>query len=145
MAGLAAMNDRASVFADPRLGGPASGDFSIDPAGPAAGLSCVCGLSAGASRGAGGGPGDRDGDGVADGNDNCPLWPNPDQGDADRDGAGDVCDECPDTPAGRITDARGCLMPPDLDGDGDVDQEDFGLFQRCHSGANVYADPACLK
>lgn len=38
---------------------------------------------------------DGDGDGVADGRDNCPLVPNPDQADRDNDGIGDVCDKCP--------------------------------------------------
>ncbi len=33
---------------------------------------------------------------------------------------------------------------PDLDGDGDVDQKDFGAFQVCYSGAYVQQpDPAC--
>ena len=33
---------------------------------------------------------------------------------------------------------------PDFDGDGDVDQEDFGTFQRCISGATVpQSDPSC--
>jgi hypothetical protein len=40
---------------------------------------------------------DRDGDGVADGQDNCPALPNPDQADRDGDGQGDPCDPCPDT------------------------------------------------
>ena len=33
---------------------------------------------------------------------------------------------------------------PDLDGDGDVDQADFTLFDGCLGGANVPADPNCL-
>jgi len=37
-------------------------------------------------------------------------------------------------------------VKPDLDGDEDVDQEDFGLFQSCLSGAFVpQEDPACLQ
>jgi hypothetical protein len=35
---------------------------------------------------------DGDGDGVYDGEDNCPLVPNPDQTDSDGDGMGDLCD-----------------------------------------------------
>ncbi|MBI4579351.1 MAG: CocE/NonD family hydrolase [Planctomycetes bacterium] len=35
------------------------------------------------------------------------------------------------------------LVDSDLDGDGDVDQSDFGLLQRCYSGADIPADPAC--
>jgi hypothetical protein len=41
---------------------------------------------------------DTDGDGVADGNDLCPLNPDPMQQDADLDGVGDACDTCPNTP-----------------------------------------------
>src|SRR6476646_6723194 len=34
--------------------------------------------------------------------------------------------------------------PADLDRDGDVDQDDFAIYQRCYSGANVAQnDPAC--
>jgi hypothetical protein len=31
----------------------------------------------------------------------------------------------------------------DLDGDGDVDQDDFGGFQRCYSGDGIASDPYC--
>ncbi len=48
---------------------------------------------------------DDDGDGVDDGNDNCPLAPNPSQLDNDSDGDGDVCDA-------------------DDDGDGSADADD---------------------
>src|SRR5436853_5681 len=35
--------------------------------------------------------------------------------------------------------------PADVDRDGDVDQEDFGLLQRCYSGSGTaQTDPACL-
>ena len=33
----------------------------------------------------------------------------------------------------------------DLDGDGDVDQCDFGLFQRCLTGEQMPADPNCAR
>jgi hypothetical protein len=31
----------------------------------------------------------------------------------------------------------------DLDVDGDVDHDDFGIFQRCYSGRDNPADPEC--
>jgi len=34
-------------------------------------------------------------------------------------------------------------IPGDLDGDGDVDQEDFGFFQACLSGTSVPHEPGC--
>jgi hypothetical protein len=34
-------------------------------------------------------------------------------------------------------------MDADLDGDGDVEQSDFGIFQRCISGYEAMADPHC--
>jgi hypothetical protein len=43
-------------------------------------------------------------------------------------------------------DAEGCppLVAPDLDRDGDVDQEDFGSFQRCLSGMSILQnEPTC--
>jgi len=33
----------------------------------------------------------------------------------------------------------------DLDSDGDVDQEDFGILQRCYSGPDEHADPNCAN
>ena len=34
-------------------------------------------------------------------------------------------------------------IPADFDGDCDVDQSDFAIFQRCLSGPDVPADPNC--
>ena len=39
-------------------------------------------------------PEDTDGDGICDANDNCPIFPNPNQADSDGDGVGDDCDSC---------------------------------------------------
>lgn len=38
--------------------------------------------------------------------------------------------------------AAGCENR-DFDDDNDVDMTDFGVFQRCYSGANNPADPDC--
>ena len=48
-------------------------------------------------------------------------------------------------PAGctLIPDPAGHL-PADLDKDGDVDQDDFGVFQRCYTGATFAADAGCV-
>jgi len=38
------------------------------------------------------------------------------------------------------------VAPGDMDADDDVDQEDFGLFQACLTGASVPQEaPACAK
>lgn len=76
---------------------------------------------------------DSDGDGIANGSDNCPIVPNPDQLDLDGDGAGNACDsdrdgdgqenqldECPDDPSN----ASGCEASKDTDQDGIADQND---------------------
>ncbi len=59
-----------------------------------------------------GGPGacsmDRDLDKVADGVDNCPVVPNPDQDDTDGDGHGNACDNCPDDPDKFEPGVSGC-------------------------------------
>lgn len=60
---------------------------------------------------------DMDGDGVADGDDNCPTVPNPNQEDADMDGEGDVCDICPNDPNNIPTDT----WYKDADDDGFTD------------------------
>jgi len=41
-----------------------------------------------------------------------------------------------------VPDGEG-IIPPDLDRDGDVDQMDFGLFQRCMVNNNYNTDPNC--
>jgi hypothetical protein len=65
--------------------------------------------------------------------------------DADNDGIPDTYDECPGTIPGATVDTRGCppVVAGDLDRDGDVDTEDFAIFQRCQSGPNIPADPDC--
>jgi hypothetical protein len=35
-------------------------------------------------------------------------------------------------------------LDADLNGDGDVDADDFGIFQGCLSGANQPPDPTCM-
>ena len=57
----------------------------------------------------------------------------------------DDCDSCADTPADWPVDELGCpYMPGDMDDDFDVDQTDFGAFQRCMTGPDVVqSDPVC--
>ena len=89
---------------------------------------------------------DDDNDGVLDGVDNCPFATNNGQEDEDGDGVGDACDACPGTLPGLAVDETGCPLPipGDMDRDGDVDQADFGLFQRCLTGPGVsQIDPSC--
>jgi len=48
-------------------------------------------------------------------------------------------------PTGCTLQAVVGLLPADLDRDGDIDQSDFGILQRCWSGANKSADPSCAN
>lgn len=77
---------------------------------------------------------DTDQDGHLDCFDNCPNVFNPYQEDYDQDGVGNACE-----------------IRADIDGDGDVDLEDFGILQACLLSpgdgcyrANVDRDPYCL-
>ena len=90
---------------------------------------------------------DCDDDGVLNEDDNCPDDRNPNQADFDGDGAGDVCDDdidndgvangldvCDFTPLGANIQADGGLLA-DLDGDCDVDLDDFAMMQAEFTGA----------
>ena len=92
--------------------------------------------------------GDDDNDAVLDDADNCPLVANPDQTDQDADGVGNACDACLNTVGGAWVGPNGCpaMIPGDMDGDGDVDQEDFGAYQVCLSGpVTSQTDPQCVR
>ncbi|MFK7898645.1 MAG: hypothetical protein AB8G23_22620 [Myxococcota bacterium] len=93
---------------------------------------------------------DRDQDGIPDADDNCLLVPNPAQRDSDSDQLGNLCDADVDN-NGRVLTSRGLIYPidqrgdleaialtaqngpynadHDLDGDGQVDQNDLALAQ----------------
>lgn len=60
--------------------------------------------------------------------------------------AGEVSLTVPSYSVVTLTGTLVDLPSPDLDGDGDVDQEDFGLFQVCLTGEFVLqTDPACAN
>jgi hypothetical protein len=88
---------------------------------------------------------DGDGDGVCENVDNCPLLANPDQRDSDGDGVGDACDACPNLrPHASVEGGCSPIVRVDMDGDGDVDMEDFGHMQACLSGPGLLQeDPDC--
>lgn len=69
------------------------------------------------------------------------------ESDEDGDGVPDSRDKCPHTIGGVTVDTDGCppIIPGDFDRDGDVDMDDFGVFQRCTSGPNVPGDPNCAN
>ena len=74
---------------------------------------------------------DSDDDGFADGNDNCPFVPNPDQTDSDFDGIGDACQD---------TNGQGCQPHEHDGGDGNcVHQGD------CSPGYEINPDGDCLS
>jgi MYXO-CTERM domain-containing protein len=89
---------------------------------------------------------DGDEDGVADGDDVCPVIPDPDQLDSDADGRGDACDNCIDDAnadqADGDTDLTGdvcdnCLEVANADqADGDGD-EDGDLCDNCVDEPNA--------
>jgi hypothetical protein len=58
-----------------------------------------------------------------------------------------IKDDDPDTlPAELTVTVNIVTAPGDLDGDGDVDMEDFGIFQACLTGSGIpQTDPDCLK
>lgn len=89
-------------------------------------------------------PTDGDADGVADGSDNCPTAPNPDQANLDGDAQGDACD----TEDNRDSDGDGVqnhadAFPDDASESSDTDTDGFGdNADNCDSAAN--ADQADL-
>jgi hypothetical protein len=62
-----------------------------------------------------------------------------------------ACATGPSVPYDPLNLPPGCALTPDgtgriaadFDNDRDVDQVDFGLFQRCFSGKDKPADPGC--
>jgi hypothetical protein len=67
---------------------------------------------------------DEDGDGIADGEDNCPSVPNPNQLDTDGDGAGDACDSDDDND-GVADGTDNCAVSANAD-QADLDGDEIG-------------------
>lgn len=62
---------------------------------------------------------------------------------ADGDVDGDDLSEFMACVSGPAVLWNGDCAEADFDHDGDVDQTDFGILQRCHSGANKPTDALC--
>lgn len=105
-------------------------------------------------------PNDIDQDGVPNQGDNCPTRFNANQADADGDGAGDVCDNCrfrananqqdlypadgPEGPGNGVGDACETWLAGDLDGDGDVDNDDLVILLGARNTVAQPEDPRDL-
>ena len=80
---------------------------------------------------------DGDDDGVADGDDNCPQYANPDQSDEDSDGVGNACDNCPELSnpdqADQDMDGVGdaCDLCPDTANPNQLDSDGDGVGNAC--------------
>jgi hypothetical protein len=65
-------------------------------------------------------------------------------GDVDADGDADEMDSCKARDQVPHNGTPMC-QTADFDDDNDVDISDFGIYQRCFSGTNVPANPACVQ
>ena len=80
---------------------------------------------------------DTDDDGIADDEDNCPQYANPDQMDGDSDGVGDACDLCPELedPSQSDQDLDGvgdaCDLCPDVSDPNQVDSDEDNVGNAC--------------